>query len=197
MFASPFVPFEDAVRKVELSPLLDYIGYLSAPHPDLGREGPVCPYTRPAMEASALFVAMDTSRSITGPTLRQHARLMLREFHGIPTRKERLKCLLFVFPNLGELQFGLIDETQKAMKVEFVMNGLMIGQFHPKCEEPGLWSSRFRPLKAPIPMLAVRHMAITDIAFLVSIDDCLAEYLRRFGDEGRKALDAYLMKMAI
>src|SRR5206468_1894821 len=45
-------------------------------------------------------------------------------------------------------------------------DGLMLGQFHMKNEEPGLHNVNFRPLQSPIPLLAVRFMVMADLPFL-------------------------------
>ncbi len=42
----------------------------------------------------------------------------------------------------------------------------MIGQFHPRCDNPGLWNTDFRPLRSPLPLLAIRRMVVFDLPFL-------------------------------
>jgi hypothetical protein len=56
----------------------------------------------------------------------------------------------------------------------------MIGQFHPKCDQPGLWNDDFRPLRSPIPLLAIRIMVPGDLPFLTGSDVHLAAYFARF-----------------
>jgi hypothetical protein len=56
----------------------------------------------------------------------------------------------------------------------------MVGQFHPACPQPGLWSEDFRPLQAPIPLLAIRHMVSSDLPFLMSDERHILEYMKRF-----------------
>jgi hypothetical protein len=45
--------------------------------------------------------------------------------------------------------------------------GLMLGEFHANNESPGLRNPDFRPLRSPIPMLAIRHMVDSDLPFLI------------------------------
>jgi len=66
----------------------------------------------------------------------------------------------------------------------FVENGLMIGQFHPLPPvEGGLWTKDFRPLRCPVPLLAIRHMVPTDLPFLTRDRRLLDGYYRVFGDD--------------
>lgn len=64
----------------------------------------------------------------------------------------------------------------------------MIGEFHNRNESPGLHNPHFRPLRSPIPMLAIRFMAEADLPFLDRITDepqvrvrYLEAYLSRLG----------------
>ncbi len=56
----------------------------------------------------------------------------------------------------------------------------MVGQFHPRCEQGGLWNEGFRPLRAPIPLLAIRRMVSSDLPFLLDSAGHLLAYLNRF-----------------
>ena len=66
------------------------------------------------------------------------------------------------------------------MKDAFVRQGLMVGQFHPRSEQSGLWNEDFRPLRAPIPLLAIRRMVSSDLPFLLDSASHLSAYLDRF-----------------
>ena len=95
-------------------------------------------------------------------------------------RKPRTPVLL---PATDRLDPGPLDRLQASLKTEFVRQGLMIGQFHPRCEAPGLWSPDFRPLRSPIPLLAMREMVASDLPFLVGDPDHLLAYFDRFGPD--------------
>ena len=89
-----------------------------------------------------------------------------------------LKAIVAVFPNMAD--FDIIDTVQAHGKSKFIKKGLMLGQFYPGCLEPGLWNDDFRPLDAPLPMLAVRQMVSTDYPFLTARSEWMAAYLKRF-----------------
>lgn len=90
------------------------------------------------------------------------------------------KVILIVFPKLHDLEgFKMIDQAQAILKPAFVPKGLMVGQFHPCCDEPGVRSAEFRPLRCPVPMIAIQFMTKHDLPFLTARDH-FREYKTRF-----------------
>ncbi|MBU3060645.1 hypothetical protein KO481_03805 [Nocardia sp. NEAU-G5] len=163
--------------------LADWIGdYLTRPHEDLGRGGPICPYVRPAITHRSMVAAFvpgaaelteDRMRSIVLDAFDIHAELVA----ATPDRRGP-QVVITVFPELADV--GRVDSVHAAHKDLFVGNGLMLGQFYPGCGQPGLWNSDFRPLDAPLPMLVVREMMNTDYPFLVGDPDWVYAYLTKF-----------------
>ena len=96
----------------------------------------------------------------------------------------QFKTILILFPEVPAADApDVIDATQAALKQSFVDTGLMIGQFHPlPPADGGLWNAEFRPLRCPVPLLAIRHMVPTDLPFLVHDPRLLDGYRRVFGD---------------
>lgn len=97
----------------------------------------------------------------------------------LPAADRRLLALLMVFPDFSHNDHALLDELQRGAKGDYVRRNLMIGQFHPSCTEPGLWNSGFRPLRSPVPLLAIRQMREADLPFLLS-GEHLAAYFSRY-----------------
>lgn len=159
--------------------------YLCRPHPRLGREGPVCPYTQPSLERSLFWLAFHPGadpppHEAAAAVGRCRDRFLRLEPAG---PEAQYKTILVLFPDLHAARApAVVDAVQAALKPEFVAAGLMIGQFHPRCGEPALWNRGFRPLRSPVPLLAIRHMVRTDAAFLTTDAGSLAAYLQRFGD---------------
>jgi hypothetical protein len=80
------------------------------------------------------------------------------------------KAFLLVFPSLtanGTEGAAIVDQVQIRLKPFFVETGLMLGEFHSANQSPGLRNPAFRPLRSPIPMLAIRHMVESDLPFLI------------------------------
>lgn len=62
----------------------------------------------------------------------------------------------------------MVANVQARLKSEFVKHGLMLGEFFPGNPTGGLHSAHFRPLAAPVPLLAIRRMVASDLSFLVA-----------------------------
>ena len=150
------------------------VEFLNAPHSQLGRGGPVCPYTRGSMDQNTFLLARAGWDSIES-TIEEYRQwfLELLDQSGPLT-------ILVVLPGLDRTDPGHLDELQARLKDSFVAEGLMIGQFHPRCEQGGLWNQEFRPLRSPIPLLAIRQMVSSDLPFLLGSSGHLAAYLHRF-----------------
>jgi hypothetical protein len=160
--------------------------YLAQPHPQLGRPGHVCPYVSPAMQAGTVRLgivcgsppAHDIDRAMN-----EYRRAFLDAAARNPRSRYQL-AFLVLFPDLAaEEAPAVIDGAQSRLKPAFVDQGLMVGQFHPgPPSEPGIWNPDFRPLRAPIPLLAIRHMHPRDFPFLRERSEFVGAYLRFFGN---------------
>jgi len=161
--------------------------FLCRPHPDLGRPGAVCPFTLPALRRRTLWLSLCPGSELDQDAVIEIIGQYRDWFETLePTEPEeaQYKTILILFPDVSaEDAPTVIDAVQNAQKGEFVSNELMLGQFHPGCPEPGLRNPRFRPLQAPVPLLAIRHMVRTDLPFLVGDADQFHSYLRRFGED--------------
>jgi len=155
--------------------------YLCVPHPDLGRDGPVCPLTRPSIEKGLFWACYDFRGQLDADDICALVRLVWEKFDALPPiagPDSMLRAVVIAFPNLAH--HDAIDIAQQRLKPEFVDEGLMIGQFYPGCTESGLWNADFRPLDSPLPMLAIRHMVSNDFSFLDSRPEWISAYLRKF-----------------
>ncbi len=161
--------------------------YLCRPHPDLGRKGDVCPFTESALARNTFYLAVcqgvPTSADEVADTV-AHYRDWFLELPPTGGPSAQFKTILILFPELaGPELHPVIDAAQRSLKPAYVSRGLMIGEFHDgPPDKAGLWNSRFRPLRSPVPLLAIRHMVPTDFPFLSLDDDHVAAYLQLFGD---------------
>ncbi|HEX2092099.1 MAG TPA: hypothetical protein VHG28_06835 [Longimicrobiaceae bacterium] len=163
------------------------VSYLTNPHPELGRSGPVCPFTRPAMRKNTFFLTV-----YHGSDLRQEDVLaVIREYRDwfleMDPREGKdvqYKTVNILFPDIStEDAIELIEATQTRLKPEYVPHGIMIGEFHPgPPKKAGLWNPDFRPLKSPVPLMSIRYMVPTDFAFLRDTREFMTAYLTRFAD---------------
>lgn len=161
--------------------------YLCRPHPELGRTGAVCPFTRPAMRKDLLFLAVYPGAELDQDQVVEVVRRYRDWFLELEPAEMPLAQYKFagiIFPDIPESGYlGLIEATQARLKPEYVALGVMIGEFHPgPPKQAGLWNPDFRPLRSPLPMLGTRHMVPTDFPFLKDNRDHVAGYLERFRD---------------
>ena len=83
-------------------------------------------------------------------------------------------------PRMGPEGWERLDTVYEHLKDFAVESGLMIGQFHPNCDERAFRNPGFRVSVAPVAMLAIRHMAPHDILFLHDSEQWFREYDSRF-----------------
>ena len=142
-----------------LAEVLDWLGeYLTAPHPELGRGGAVCPYARTALRAGSLYLTEARGDAVDRcVTACRHA------FATLPDAQ----ALVVSFPDVAAhaarpLLGGLLDRV----KQDFVRDGLMLGPVYPGNEIPGSHNPAFRPMAGPLPLVAIRRMMESDLPFL-------------------------------
>ena len=150
--------------------------YLTSPHPELGRSGPVCPYAGASLKKRLFYLTVQAAgpRSLDRAAVADAVARYRDWFADLAPTEEparQYKTILILFPEVpADDAPHVIDATQAALKPSFVDTGLMIGQFHPlPPAEGGLWNAEFRPLRCPVPLLAIRHMVPTDLPFLVTL----------------------------
>ncbi len=158
--------------------------FLCKPHHKLGRGGNVCPYTAPALKRHTLWFTAMTKTDLNQQDILDAINVYREWFLELePTDKTQsiFKAIMIAFPNLNAEQAPqFIDATQAILKKDFVKNGLMLGQFHEACPEPGLHNSEFRPLQSPVPLLAIRNMVRTDVPFLDHDEELMKHYYELF-----------------
>ncbi|WP_139236564.1 DUF6875 domain-containing protein [Rugamonas rubra] len=165
--------------------------FLARTHPDLGRKGPVCPFVPIALAQDSIWLAEINDPE---PSLESIAAVIATYrdlFLATPPTDgpdSINKAFMVLFPNLGAEGAAVVDQVQYRLKRDFVDMGLMLGEFHALNESAGLRNPDFRPLRSPIPILAIRHMVDSDLPFLLR-DGYPAEARAAF-------LRAYLYRLA-
>jgi hypothetical protein len=159
--------------------------YVSVGDRRVGRSGPVCPFIPHALAQHAVdtHIRYDIDGS-SEPELNNELRAEISEFGkaGRPPHNTGvlLESRLIVMPRMGPAGWERLDAVYAYLKGFAVGLGLMIGQFHPRCDERAVRNSDFRVSIAPIAMLAIRHMAPHDILFLHPSGRWFKEYDSRF-----------------
>jgi hypothetical protein len=171
--------------------------FLTRHDPELGREGVVCPFVSRSLRRGLLriesFDAADGDEALRDRVLGLRDMLLERSASAGDDRMY-LASVVVPYGRPDRVITRQIEGVQSALKAEFVNHGMMIGEFWPDHAMPGLHNQSFRPLASPVPMLAMRHMVVTDLLFLsgphvppVTQVSLLADYERnlRLGLTGR------------
>ena len=180
---------EEASADKHFAEVIDWIEhFLSAPNALLGRVGDVCPFARTAMLKRSIEFYRNHSESVTG--LAADIQMHMEEFHQSSPAQNIYQCRIIVPVAIAQAA-SAVECVQKQLKPAFVERHLMVGQFYKQCEEPGLWSTSFHPLQSPVPLIAIRRMVPTDVAFLHGNESYMRAYLEEFGKRGQIALRQY------
>jgi hypothetical protein len=181
----PLLSWKNSSTK-ELTDIKKWITeFLCSPHPSLGRSGDVCPLTKEAINKDSIFFTIENSFHLDKESEMKKIASQIQLFKELETANaESYKVIINVYPYINNTEYFKIKSIQNELKPIFVEESLMIGQFYPGCKEKGLWNDNFYPLDSPIALLAIRNMAITDIAFLMSNNAYIKKYLDVFGEKG-------------
>ncbi|MEH2183208.1 DUF6875 domain-containing protein [Nostoc sp.] len=164
--------------------------FLGRSHPDLGRPGVVCPFVPYSLKSNSIRLAVIHTKDLYPEQLEEVVGGYRDIFLQIDVEERKIainKAFLLIFPDIHiEDAPKVIDSVQQKLKPLFVESGLMIGEFHKRNESPGLHNPNFRPLRSPIPLLAIRFMVEADLPFLQNPTDphlrirYLEAYLKHF-----------------
>lgn len=166
--------------------------FLARPNKDLGRSGPTCPFVRPSLEKHTFWLTAVEGAKPSAELLEQTVlgyRDWFLELEPRTGDDVQYKAILILLPDLAPENYAdVVDGTQRKLKPDFIRQQLMIGQFHPHCEEPGVRNPLFRPLKCPVPLLAIRGIAAGDVVFMRGPDgsynkEYLKSYLKTFAHD--------------
>lgn len=167
--------------------------FLCNPHPSLGRTGNVCPFAREAINKDTIYFSLENSIYLDKENEIKKITNQVRLFKELKTsNNEEYKVIINAYPYIDKSEYSKIELIQNELKPVFVNENLMIGQFYPGCKEKGLWNDGFFPLDSPVSFLAIRNMAITDIAFLMSNSSFLEKYLQVFEKKGEDFLNKFM-----
>ena len=165
--------------------------YLMRPHPDLGRTGHVCPFTAKAARLDLLRIGI----SPLGPTDRRQIRktmaYALQAFYALPcTRATKVfRTVIVGFPNCADPDgIAALHQVQNAMRHHSLVRAKMIGLFEPESSATGLINPDFRPLRSPLPVLAIRMLVEQDAPFVARNPLLAPVYLLKFPLAGSRRL---------
>ena len=172
--------------------------FLGKAHPMVGREGPVCPFVPTALRYDTIRIAIIRhDMCSTRDEIAHLVTRMISIFQTMPPLTEQktpYKAIILTFPDVTlDQASSLIDDVQRELKVMFVSQGLMLGEFHLQNQAHGLRNEHFYPLRTPYPSLAIRNMVPSDLVFLnpsnCSVSDrtsMLTSYINKFAADSQQ-----------
>ena len=167
--------------------------FVIKPHRDLGRAGPVCPFTVAALEQKALWLAAERSAGRSTPEVIQlikgYQQLLLA---NPPVEGDAAgnKSIVVVFTDLPATQakgfFAAVLE-QIGMS-SYANDGLVMGAFYEGNDGTAIYNPNFRPFTSPVPLLLMRRAVVSDWKFFLNDEAWFKLWARRYGESGAKAL---------
>jgi hypothetical protein len=178
--------------------LHDWIrSYLMSSHRDLGRSGDVCPFTAQASRLDTIRIGVCEARSSDLVPIVRTMHRCFEEFERIacPRSMRHFRTIIVGFPKLSDEEgLDCLRAAQAQLKFYSLVRAKMVGLFHGEAEAPGLWNPSFRPLRSPIPLLAIRHLVENDAPFVARHPLLVPTYLVKFPVTGSKRLFAHFAK---
>lgn len=165
--------------------------YLMRGHENLGRTGAVCPFTKQAAKLDTVRLAV--SRATPGDEDEAFAliRKSFAELEQIPCKPgmEHFRTIIIGFPDCASDEgFAMLQRVQKRNKFYSLARFRMIGYMFATSDAPGLWNADFRPLRSPLPVLAIRHLVEQDAPFAARHPLLAVPYLIKFRFAGLQKL---------
>jgi hypothetical protein len=174
--------------------------FVTKPHQDLGREGPVCPFVPEALERKTLWLASEPIAGRRVADVVQRINGYKAQLLQQPLRGEGVNyhALVVVFTDLSaDRAKGLFDDVLAHLAVpSYVEDGLVLGGFYERNEATAIYNRSFRPFTPPVPFLLMRHAVISDWKFFVDHDDWLNRWAHRYGESGVRALAEELRRLS-
>jgi hypothetical protein len=200
---------EDGSRTTELAEsdldalqaVADWIKtFVAAPHKDLGRPGPVCPFVPGSLERKTLWLAPEQIADQSVPAVVELMNGYIRRLLDTqPTDGDdtKYKTIVVVFADLpADRAQGVFDGVLQQLAVpSYADDGILFGPFYEGNEGTAIYNSSFRPFQSPVPFLFVRLGVISDWKFFLDNEDMLNLWARRFGESAVHALADELRRL--
>lgn len=186
----------DAAQDADMERLCDWVEtYLMNGHPDLGRTGAVCPFTRQAARIDTVRLAISHARTEDEDKAFALIRGAFGELEAIPCKPamKHFRTVIVGFPGCADADgIAMLKRIQRRHRFYSLARARMIGMMHAGSEDRGLWNPDFRPLRSPMPVLAVRHLVENDAPFAALHPALMVAYLARFPIKGTRRLVDHL-----
>ena len=138
-----------------LHAVADWIkSYVTKPHEDLGRAGPVCPFVPGALERKTLWLAPEEITDLDAPAVVElvsgYRRLFL-DAQPTDGGDAKYKVIVVVFTDLSaDRAQGVFDDVLEQLAVpSYAEDGIVFGPFYQGHEGTAIYNSSFRAFRSP------------------------------------------------
>ena len=174
--------------------------FMTKPHEDLGRDGPVCPFVPVSLERRTLWLAPER---IGGRGVREVVDLVgsYQELFlsARPTQGDDAiyKAIVVVFTDLpadraGEFFKNLLQDLAVP---SYASDGFVMGGFHEGNEGTAIYNRAFRPFTSPVPFLLIRQAVVSDWKFFLENEAFFKLWAQRYGASGAEELAHELRRL--
>lgn len=174
---------------VYLKATMDWIyNFIMQPHPNLGRNGVVCPYVKSSIDASIFYVCTPpmTQNFEYEDVFNSLLKLGSVFDYMAPQTGQNaaLRALLVLFPQATD---ALLSHPQKSkvLKTEMMRLGVTVGQFFPTKHADSLLKAKFFPVQPPLCLYTMRPFIESDWMFIQGEREWRDVYKARFGSVGQ------------
>jgi len=168
--------------------------YAMNDHADLGRSGTVCPFVKRASRLETLRLGISLATPEDEASVYEEIRSSFAVLKRIPAPEDRqqLRTITIGFPGCAsDAGIAMLARVTARHKYYTLLRWRMLALFHDGSELQGLWKPAFRPLRSPMPMIAVRYLVEQDAGFVAKHKLLIAPYLVRFGLGGARRLTGH------
>jgi hypothetical protein len=185
----------DALRAVA-----DWIRDVVMPNAELGRPGPVCPFTPVSLQRQVLWLAPEHLGDGGVPRLvelLENAKRRLIDLAPPHGGGSDHGVIVVVLTDVSaDRAPALFDGALAQIAVpSFVEDGILFGPFYDGHQGTAIYNTRFHPFQSPVPFVFVRYGVVDDWKFFLASDDMLGHWSRRFGEAATLAVAAELRQL--
>lgn len=165
--------------------------YAMNDHADLGRPGTVCPFVKRAARLETLRLGISLAAPGDEASVFAEIRSSFAVLNQIPASETRRhwRTITIGFPLCASDEgIAMLARVTARHKYYTLLRSRMLAFFHEGSELQGLWNPAFRPLRSPMPMIAVRYLVEQDAGFVAKHKLLIVPYLLRFGLGGARRL---------
>jgi hypothetical protein len=151
----------------------------------------VCPFTAQASRLDTIRIGLCDFGAGDTEQIFLAMEGAVRAFDAIPSPKGmgHFRTILVGFPNCdGADGLRVLKQIQNRLRPHSIYRAKMIGLFEPNSNDRGLLNPDFRPLRSPIPLLAIRQLVENDSPFVVRNPRLAPIYLAKFRAKGLRRL---------